>query len=250
VRVFPTVLFFDSKGEEIDRICGWSGDKEDYFQQILDYVSGKNTLGNILNEIEKDSNDVKLNYQLAMKYVSRWEGEHSKPYFERILALDPEDKYGYQEETKCYLAVYEIRFNKNPLPILNFLNKSNNEELLELGYSNVIRFYNNEKNQEKLLETFEKVVTLFSQNSSYLNQYAWYIYENKISDRYDRGIELARAAVEIKPESAGIWDTLSWLLFANGEINEAIECMEKAAELDPDQDYYRDNLKKMKASIT
>ena len=250
IRGYPTVMFLNSEGEEIDRICGWYGDKEAYFQTIQDYANDKNTLGEFIGKFKRDSNNVDVNYQLAMKYVNRWEGERAKPNFEKILMLDPQDTKGYIAEATCYLAVYEIRVNKDPGQVQEFLKTTKNEKLLDLCYSNLIRYYKGEKDQEKVVETYEAIVTILPTDAGYLNQYAWYIYENKLSELYNRGIELAREAVKNRPESAGIWDTLSWLLYAKGDIEEAIQYMKKAIELDPESKYYQDNLNKMEKGIS
>jgi tetratricopeptide (TPR) repeat protein len=249
IQGYPTVLFLNSEGEEIDRICGWSGDKEKYYETIVDYANGKNTVAEISGKLKNDSTNINLNYQLAMKYVARWEGELAKPYFEKILTLDPENVKGYQEEAICYLAVYEVRVSKNPIPLHNFLKTTKNEKLIDIGYNNLIRYFSGEKDQIKLLEAFEAVVTELPRDAGYLNRYAWYIYENKLAEKYNRGIELARKAVELKPESAGIWDTLAWLLFETGKVDDAIDCMKKAIELDPNTKYYQENLEKMEQRV-
>ena len=81
-----------------------------------------------------------------------------------------------------------------------------------------------------------------------MNDCAWYIYLQKIKDRYEQGIELARKAVQLEPQAAHIWDTLAWLEFEDGQIDQAVEHMKKAVELAPQQEGYQENLKKLEQS--
>lgn len=239
---YPTVVFLSGNGEEIDRICGWNGEKEKYFATIQDYTQGKNTLAFFQNQFDKNSNDIDANYSLARKHVSHWNVNSAYPYFQNILKLDAEDKNGYHEEATGYSAAHELMSNYNDEPILKFLNSSTHKELLSLGFRQLFRFYKREKNQQKLSDAYELAFIKFPQNASNMNDYAWYIYENKIVNKYKRGIELAEKAVELEPEKANIWDTLAWLEFEQGNVDKAIEIMKKCVKMDPEREYYKKNL--------
>ena len=124
--------------------------------------------------------------------------------------------------------------------------KNTDDGFFESGYRNIIRFYKNEKKTDEVIKIYETVITKHPENTHQLNSYAWYIYENKISKKYERGIELAVKAVQLKPDGSGIWDTLAWLYFENGNIDKAVESINKAIELKPDEKYYRESLEKIK----
>lgn len=245
IRGYPTVLLLSGDGTEIDRICGFDGDREIFIKTLTDYCSGTNTLNAMLTQINNDTLNIHYNYQMAKKYIARWEGEKAVPYFQRILFYDKEDKAGYHEETNCYMGIYEARYNKNPLPLQNFMYETKNSEFMRMAYNYLNRFYKNEENTEKLIGVFDFAVENFPGDASILNDYAWYIYENKITDKYPQGIQMARKAVEMEPDAAHIWDTLSWLLYANGDKEELIKCMKKAIELQPENEYFSENLEKM-----
>jgi tetratricopeptide (TPR) repeat protein len=82
-----------------------------------------------------------------------------------------------------------------------------------------------------------------------MNSYAWYIFQNKIAERYSRGIQIARQAVELEPSADHIWDTLGQLLFAAGQVDEAIQAMQKASELNPQEKSYQELLIKYKKAL-
>jgi len=174
--------------------------------------------------------------------VDIWESRDSKPYFEKILSLDPENKNGHNDEANGYLAYIELFTKNNDEPLWNFLNTCQNEDLLKMGFRPLIRYYKNEKMQEKLMNAYDLVFTKLPENADYMNDYAWYVYENKLQDKYKHGIELAKKAVELRPDKANIWDTLAWLEFEMGNVDRAVEIMKKCVELEPDREYYKKNL--------
>ena len=60
---------------------------------------------------------------------------------------------------------------------------------------------------------------------------------------------MAENAVEIEPHAAGIWDTLGWLYYEKGELDKAIIAMQKTVTLDPESDYFKKNLDKLKQPV-
>ena len=85
----PTVLFLDANGEEIDRIVGFGGEKDEYFQKVKDYAAGKNTLQALLADFEGKEADVEANFAMAEKYLDRYETAKAVPYFERSWSSIP-----------------------------------------------------------------------------------------------------------------------------------------------------------------
>jgi len=233
---------------EIDRICGYDGDKVSYYQTVLDYVNGKNTLGAMQAILQQSPDDVEANYRLAKKYTSRWELAKAQPYFSRIIELDPQDLHGYNEECRGYIAINTLNTLDDDQPLIDWLKQSTNKAHLERGYNSLIRFYRRKEMQDKLLAAYEQVVRRLPENADFMNDCAWYIYLQKIKDRYEQGIELARKAVQLEPQAAHIWDTLAWLEFEDGQIDQAVEHMKKAVELAPQQEGYQENLKKLEQS--
>jgi len=316
IRGTPTVLFLNSKGEEIDRICGFDGKKDEYFQVVKDYAKGQNTLVSLLSKHKKQGEDIDLNYSIGQKYIGRWEEDKSSPYFAKVLELDPEDSKGYKMESTYYVALADLTTNKNSLPLEDFIEKTTDEEYLFMayrslafhymrqkdkdkvmttyedalkkmeknprvfyeyanaimrlkmeshygkvedlarkamaldpeqvirGYYTLIQYYDSIDKFDKFFATYEEAISKFPDNSGLMNGYAWAVYELKDKEKYERGIELARKAVEISPEAGHMWDTLGWLYHENGDLDNAIKAMKQAVTFDPGQKVYKEALEK------
>ena len=61
-----------------------------------------------------------------------------------------------------------------------------------------------------------------------------------------KGVELARQATELSPDSAPYYNTLSWLCYKVGKYNAAEAAILEAIELAPDNPLYRDGLKEIR----
>lgn len=84
---YPTVLFLDSEGMEIDRIIGLFG-KNDYFKTIQDYALGKNTFPVLLLQSKKDTNNPALTLKIGKKYAERTSWEQASQYYEKALSYE------------------------------------------------------------------------------------------------------------------------------------------------------------------
>ena len=131
----------------------------------------------LVQKYQSDSLNVKFNYSLAQKHLSRFEGEQADKYFRNIIELDPNDEQGFGEESKFQIAVHAVRSKKNVKPLLTFMKGSTNKNYIAKGYSNLIEHYKNEKDTAKamvsaaeaecnLLEKFNFHNVIFSLKSS------------------------------------------------------------------------------------
>jgi hypothetical protein len=59
---YPTTILMTADGEELDRIVGFSGNKDEYFQTLKDYTEGRGTLGDYLKRLKNTPDDFEANY--------------------------------------------------------------------------------------------------------------------------------------------------------------------------------------------
>lgn len=129
-----------------------------------------------------------------------------------------------------------VNDNPDPLAVLG-------EHLYTWELYNCVPVYSNEIDtdpvfEERMLHIIGQISERGSDNPQLLNLGAW---ELAIRDMMlDDAIAMARQAVELAPEDSNIRDTLAEALFRNGNVEEAIEQIEFALELDPENVYLQD----------
>lgn len=224
IRGFPTVLFLDTQGVEIDRTFGFDGDKDAYFKILTDYAAGKNTLRSFLAEVKTAPEDVEVNFKLAKKYASRGEWEEAQPYFSKVLTLDPNNEKGFKTESVCNLAIIESMVNKNIQPLLSFIESNTDERFWEPAYYSLLRYYMREKDTNKMIAAFEGAIKKMPENTEFIVNGIRYISKNKIKDKYELGMELAKKIIETNPKEI---DTYMQI----GHFYQEIEDFEKAEEI-------------------
>ncbi len=97
---------------------------------------------------------------------------------------------------------------------------------------------------QKVSDDFYEILEAFPDSSMYLNNYAWACACAKRN--VVNGIEFAKRAVELRPGTAGYFDTLATLYHVNGDHDLAIKTIRRAIELNPMRDYYREQLEKFR----
>jgi tetratricopeptide (TPR) repeat protein len=119
-----------------------------------------------------------------------------------------------------------------------------NEEVLFSSYYSLISYYKAMENQDKYFETYEEVIRKMPKETFFMYGYAEAILKAKSEDKYNRGIEIAKKALELEPQAAHIWHSLGRLYFENGELKNAVEAVKKAVEINPGSKIYKETLEK------
>jgi len=85
---------------------------------------------------------------------------------------------------------------------------------------------------------YEQLVEQNPDDALALNNLAWLIKEQNLP----RAIALAERATQLQPDSAAVLDTYGWLLHLQGDKTRAIDYLEQALALAPDQEDIQQNL--------
>ena len=249
IRGYPTVLVLDAQGNEIDRVVGFGGDKDGFIQTVKDYAAGKNTLNLLIERAQKNPGDVELNVKIARKLQMRSDTQQALEFYKKVLAADPENQKGFTEEAEFQIAVAMLQLNNDDRKIKAFIESEPNDQYFIEAYSRMIKFYERNENLEKALTIYQELVDKFPDNATLLNNFAWYIYDKKAEDHFDQAIAIAQKAVGLEPQADYIWDTLARLQFAKGNIDDAVESMQKAADLNPEETTYQKLLDEYRARL-
>ncbi len=164
------------------------------------------------------------------------ETEQSVEVLERALASDE----SRQPEFFSWLAAIH-RENDKPKKASEVLEKG-----LGIYAENEALLYEYAILQEKMgnhalaMELMEKILSLNLNHADALNfiGYSWADRNIKLEKAY----EYIRKALELKPNSGYILDSLGWVYYRLGELEKAREALEKAAALEPDDSYIIEHL--------
>lgn len=111
----------------------------------------------------------------------------------------------------------------------------NNELLYEYGL-----YLDTAGRQDEAMSVMQEVIKRQPTHGEALN-YVGYSWADK-SIHLDRALEFIQQAVELKPENGYIRDSLGWVYYRLGRIEEAREALEKAVELSEDDPAILDHL--------
>ncbi len=117
---------------------------------------------------------------------------------------------------------------------------------LEIDYALLV-----EKDSQKALKLFKSTLEEgWMENANKLNNFAWWCFENNVNLEEAqamalKGIELA----ETDGGQANILDTLAEICNKLGDCEEAVDHMKRAVELDPDKQYFQDQLVRFEKAL-
>jgi len=121
--------------------------------------------------------------------------------------------------------------------------------LAEAGYYFLLQHSRAIKNTDQMFETYEQAIQKFPDSTMFLEGYAKDIYKKKLSDKYDRAIEMTTKTLKIDPKSSSAWDLLGKLYKEKGNLEKAVLALEKAVEANPENKAYARRLEKYKAEM-
>ncbi|NPD48218.1 amidohydrolase family protein [Lentimicrobium sp. S6] len=217
---------------------------------LIEQITGKNEIGTI--EVGKradfvlmDKNPLKsinINDIQSVMIKGEW---YSREKLDEMIRLDSD---ATQLRTGFWKAAFNCTQHDKIDPLLNILREEKDSVLLGCGYSAVFKYYLKQKDFENLPKAFNdasKYTLDWVAKFLLLNNYSWFIYENKWKQQYPAGIKAIKGAIEIYAVAA-LYDTLAWLYFESNQFDDAITTMKKAIEISPNKKEYQDNLEKMK----
>jgi cellulose synthase operon protein C len=142
----------------------------------------------------------------------------------KTLELDPNYTLAYELLLRTYIATKDLPQTAGRLE--KFLaSRPNDAHALALGG----QVYMQKKEFEKARVAFEKHLAVKPDSNAVavMNNLS-YLYSERFN-LPDRGLELARRARELDPNSPSVADTLGWILFGRKEYPQALELISEAA---------------------
>lgn len=104
VNGYPTLVFVDADGNEIDKIVGYYP-APDFLENIKKINERKSTLSYLQTQYENNKTDIKTNLDLAVKLIEQDKGADAKQYLNYIITKDPSNAVGYTDDAEINLAM-------------------------------------------------------------------------------------------------------------------------------------------------
>ena len=214
--------------------------------------------------------DIKLGYLiLGSYYIVNENSVKSKELYQRALAIDSTDFYGWQN-----LIISESRLNENeavrdhavtalkyyPMqPVfywyagvanavldnnedaVTYLEKGRRYTSDKLQMANFDAFlgdlYHQQGDEEKAFDAYDRTLRNDPDNVLVLNNYAYYLAVK--NQDLDKALEMSTKAIAAEPDNPTYLDTHAWVLYMKGNYKEAEKHMKKALKLlkEPDETY-------------
>ncbi|MFC2160721.1 tetratricopeptide repeat protein [Acidobacteriota bacterium] len=185
---------------------------------------------------------------LASTYSRLKDPENSVATYEEALAKFPENvRLTYFYASEIFRGKMEDLYEKG-LELNEKIKTLDPEWEINAVY-NLVTYYTNLEDKEKIIETFENAIAQNPESSGLKSSYASSINTMEIESKYDFGIELMENALTENPDSVRPNYTLGLLLHKKGELEKAIAALKIVAETYPAVKVYAETLAKMEKEL-
>ena len=285
VRGYPTILFLDSQGAEIDRIVGYRP-PEEFLSELNRIKNGENTLYEIISRYEQNRHHYPTQISLAEKFVTLNLPDSAKSILDdiyrkqkkksqldftiafrvsklyyRIGSLDTsidlldqivDSGVDSSDSGYFYGLLYKAKRDTDTDRLLQYSYLTENIDRKKQAYWQIIRILRKEKKDPDLeADIYQKAVELYGGDYKYLpsllNSFAWRM--TQLEKKLDVALEKIDMALEYG-EDIKILDTKAEVLWKLKRIDEAVRIIEKCILLDPKKKYYKDQKNKFLGSAT
>lgn len=252
VTGFPTLVFIDAEGNEIDKIVGFYP-APDFLASMKKINDRKSSLTYLQEYYNSNKTDLKANLDLANKLIETGKSSDAKPYLTYIVENDASNSAGYTDDAELLLSMMEVK-DKNAegyiADVTMLLDKypgTNLDKDAKLFLSDKYQESNNdEKTFAVLSELTEK-----NPNDDMVNFYMGQYYLGKArkinmdsastADNYKEAIQYADKSLPYF--TGGIFEASASNLMADlyyklGDKNNAKRSIDRAIELWPDNKTY------------
>lgn len=179
--------------------------------------------------------DFAVNLILGLSYSQKGNNKEAYNYLKKSVTLNQSDvtalsAYGFtlnqMDEEDDALLYLERAMVLDP------------ENVQLLGMIGLI--YDNKKQYEKSDYIYERAVQIDSTDALVLNNFAYSLAVRGV--RLDEALKMAKAAVEVQPDSPSYLDTIGWVYFKLGNYEKALKYISKAIDYKSDDSTLYDHL--------
>lgn len=259
IQGFPSILFLDGDGNEIDRVYGYVPMK-DFKEIMMDFNKGVNTFSYLKEAAAKDPGNIEISLKLADKYSMYGEDDKAKELLNRIIELDAQNTKGKTDDAKFRLASYSEKEQKIK-NLESFIKDNPDSDQLKDAYVSVSESYfyelsdlaSSEKWFNETLAKFPGDESVGSSYGQYLNQRASGLADKGTGEEdYKKGLTLIDEALTYLVGSvneASSYYIQSKLYYNLKEYGKAMESVDKSLKIF-DRKLYREHKDKIQKQLS
>ena len=247
VNGYPTIVFTNGNGDEIDRIVGYRP-PEEFLKELKRIQSGINTLPALLSKLEQEPAKFSTLHKLINKYTDMDEKALAKEKINAILDADI-DSAGTAAFLLVFLNAHETH---DPTALIKYANENLDNGYTEKALSKAKDILRNKgDNPEFEAEIYLRYIeSLKEPTAGTLNGFAWRMSE------LDLNLEIALEKIisgilnttDLDQKYMFI-DTKAEVLWKMGRVEEALIEIEICVKGKPEDKYYREQKEKFQHSM-
>ncbi len=236
VSGYPTIVFFDEGGKEIDRVVGYEDPGR--FARSLE-VAAQGGSKAILGQVESvtPTTDSRKWLIAANYYAQQKENDKSLAAFNKVLTLDPQNKYGNNAE-----ALFGVGFLSSGDAQERILDSALRvfPDEMDADQANMLLIQRDfkAKNPDLASRRIDEWAVKHPNDGAMFNFFAWTAAQH--DEALDHAEEYVKRAIQLAPtpeEKASAVDTHAEILFAQGRAADASKMEAGAiAMIDPVKD--------------
>ena len=254
VRNYPSVVFTRPDGKEVDRIIGYLP-PEDFMAEVKRIESGENTLESMFRQVADNPHNVDAFIQLGWKLdkAKFYSQDFQVWYSVKLLSKPGTDNYALGDfktaEARAMMDSATAALDKyladntsgtyqlEALQGITWIHRANRDTVAEA---------------ESFQQYIRRAIQTGDATSAMLNSYGWRM--TQLDLNLEEALEHTRLGRSMLPPEevetlAGIMDTEAEILWKLGRIREAVEIIDKCIDLQPEDEYFRNQKSKFLASL-
>ena len=238
---YPMIIFFDIYENELERFYGYI-EPHDFIKKLNNIINGENTFPDLLAQYNLGNQSSETMFQLAEKYLDRSNDSMASHLYNQIIKHS-DVSYKIFHKSKFSLCLIELKNNYKLLE--SYINEYPDSPHLYDAINYLLQYFNKNNYEAMELKYYNNYLDKFSSNPWFLNQYAWRMTElNRNLDFALEKINISLELIENKKDRAMILDTKAEILWKLNNINDAILIINESINLDPDNNYYKNQKNK------
>ncbi len=229
------------------KCLAWAGDTSAVgFSVQGNILAGPEVISEMVRAFSETEGELAERLIAALHAAQAAGGDRRGQQSAALLVVRPSHRYPEYRKRYTDLRVEDHADPINELERLFRLHQASSLLRAHLRYAEHFDTTGNkeaaERERQRIGETLVQTLARDDADAGSLNALAWYC---ATSDMYlEESLDAARRAADLEPENTAILDTLAEVLFRLGRPKDAIEVIDRAITIDPDDEYLQDQRKR------